>query len=620
MGLAAGKRRATPNRNQQSIDVARRPSAANFLICAFLIVASFAIYAQVFHFQFVNYDDPEYVSANPHVRQGITADGIVWAFTSTEAANWFPLTRLSEMLDWQLFGLRAGWHHLTNVAIHAAAAVLLFLFLLRATGARWPSAFVAFVFALHPLHVESVAWVAERKDVLNAFFWFLALLAYVRYVKTPSRRWYALLLAAFCAGLMSKPMIVTLPVLLLLIDIWPLRRRPSLREKTPVFALSAAAAIFTFVVQRGSGAVRTLEIVPLPLRIENAVLSYVVYIGKTFWPSGLAVFYPYPHTIPAWQAVLAGVAILAITFLVWRRMRDVPFLAVGWLWYLVTLLPVIGLVQVGSQARADRYMYVPMIGLLIMLAWGLEAAGGAGGRLWIAATGLTALACAALAWMQTGYWQDSETLFRHALSVTKENYVAEHNLGSSLLGTPAKLSEAEAHLWEAVRLAPDSVRAHTDLGSALAEMGRFPEAMAEYRTALQLDPSSEITRNNLANALADAARTHYSHGLDLAKAERLPEAASELQAAINLQPDNPEAQNNLGVVLSQMPERSAEAIAHFKAALKLRPEYEDARYNLAVALAETGKTAQAIQELETILRTHDDPQVRQALRRLRGHE
>ena len=590
------------------------------MICAVLVLATFAVYYQVSNFQFVNYDDPEYVSANPHVRQGITADGIAWAFTSTEAANWFPLTRLSEMLDCQLFGLRAGWHHLTNVAIHVAAAVLLFLFLFSATGARWPSAFVAFVFALHPLHVESVAWVAERKDVLCALFWFLALLAYVRYVKRPSRGWYALLLAAFCAGLMSKPMIVTLPVLLLLIDIWPLRRRPSLREKPPLFALSAAAAIFTFVVQRGSGAVRTLEIVPLPLRIENALIGYVVYIGKTLWPSGLAVFYPYPAAIPAWQAALAAVATVAITFLVWRRMRDLPFLAVGWLWYLVTLLPVIGLVQVGSQARADRYMYVPMVGLLIMLAWGIEAIGEAGGRLLPPLTALFALACVAIAWTQTGYWQDSETLFRDALSVTKENYVAEHNLGSAMLDTSAKLPEAEAHLREAVRLAPDSVRAHTDLGSVLAKMGRFPEAAAEYRAALRLDPSSEITRNNLASALADAAGAHYRRGLDLAKAGRSAEAASELEAAINLRPDDPEAQNNLGVVLSQMPGRTGEAIAHFKEALKLRQGYEDARYNLAVALAETGQTSQAIQELETILRTHDDPQVREAVRGLRRHE
>jgi len=618
--LAAARRRATPIRNQQSIGVDGRFPAATFLICAALAIATFAVYLQVFHFDFVNYDDPEYVSANPHVRAGIRADGIAWAFTSTEAANWFPLTRLSEMLDYQLSGMHAGWHHLTNVAIHAAAAILLFLFLLTATGSRWPSAFVAFVFALHPLHVESVAWISERKDVLSALFWFLALWAYVRYTKTPSRSWYALVLAAFGAGLMSKPMIVTLPVLLLLVDIWPLHRRASFREKAPLFALSAAAAIFTFVVQRSSGAVRTLEIVPFPLRIENALVSYVVYIGKTVWPSGLAVFYPYPASIPAWQPALAAVAIAAVTFLAWRRRQDFPFLTVGWLWYLVTLAPVIGLIQVGSQSRADRYMYVPMIGLLIMVAWSIPARRGAGGRLLSPVIVIAALACIPLAWTQAGYWQDSETLFRRALDVTKENYLAEHNLGSALLDTPAKLPEAEAHLREAVRLAPDSVRAHTDLGSALAKMGRFPEAIAEYRTALRLDPSSEITQNNLASALADAAGAHYRQGLDLAKAGRSAEAIAELETALNLRPDDPEAQNNLGVVLSQMPGRSAEAIAHFNKALKLRPDYEDARYNLAVALAESGKTAQAIQELETILRAHDDAQVREALRRLKGHE
>ncbi len=328
------------------------------------------MYFQVGAFDFVNYDDPDYVTNNPHVRGGITPDGLAWALTSGDDANWFPLTRISHMLDCQLFGLDSGRHHLTSVLLHALAVLLLFAFLHRATGARWPSAFVAFLFALHPLHVESVAWVSERKDVLCALFWFLALWAWVRFTLKPSRSRYLLAVAAFCLGLMSKPMIVTLPFVLLLLDFWPLRRGLRIREKLPFFALSAASAVVTVLVQKSSGAVETLSTVAPVLRLENAAVSYMVYLAKTFWPSALAVFYPYPANLPAWQPVLAALAILGISAAVWMSCRRHPYLAVGWLWYLGTLVPVIGLVQVGSQARADRYMYVPMVGLAIMLAWG----------------------------------------------------------------------------------------------------------------------------------------------------------------------------------------------------------------------------------------------------------
>jgi len=351
-----------------------------------LFLATIALYAPTVHFDFVNYDDPDYVSANPHVRGGITVDGLKWALTSDEAANWFPLTRISEMLDIQMFGMNAGRHHLVNVVIHALAALLLFAFLNRATKARWASAFVAFVFALHPLHVESVAWIAERKDVLSAFFWFLALWAFVRYVERPSAAGYLLLAGAFCCGLLSKPMIVTLPFVLLLLYVWPLRRwelspssdkrslgsRPGslLWEKIPLVVLSGVVALITYLLQRGSGAVEGLSAFPIGLRMENAIVSYTIYIWKMFWPSGLAVFYPYPLGIPAWQWLLATLAIAGISVMVWRLFRTRPYLAVGWLWFLGTLVPVIGLVQVGAQARADRYMYVPMVGLAIMLAWG----------------------------------------------------------------------------------------------------------------------------------------------------------------------------------------------------------------------------------------------------------
>ena len=618
--MATGKH--TANRTRPLIH--RHTSATTALICIVLAAATLAVFAQTSSFDFVNYDDPDYVTSNPHVRSGITPQSVAWAFTSTDAANWFPLTRLSHILDDQLFGLRSGFHHFTSVVIHFLAALLLFGFLMEATEARWLSALVAFVFAVHPLHVESVAWVSERKDVLSAFFWFATLWLYVRYARRPTPGRYALVFVAFCAGLMSKPMIVTLPLILLVLDVWPLKRRPALREKLPLFALALASAIFTYFVQNASGAVRSFGVVSLDLRIENALVSGALYILKTFWPSGLAVFYPYPAAIPFWQPALAAVALAAISMAIFRLYRRLPFLAAGWLWYLVTLAPVIGLIQVGSQARADRYSYIPMVGLLIMLAWGAEAllhvSPGIARALPVLAAA-TCIACIPLAWSQTSYWRDSESLFRHAIDVTSDNYLAEHNLGSARLVARAGLTEAAVHLRKAVFLAPGSVSAHTDLGTALAGMGRFPEAVREYEIALRLDPASTIARRNLASALADSAEAHYRRGLDLANTQEQSSAAiDEFEVALRLRPDYPEAHNNLGVVLAQIPGRSADAISHFREALRLRPDYLDASYNLAVILAVDGRTSDAIRELETALRIHDDPQVRDALARLRGRK
>lgn len=630
----------------------RPKSRYNLWVYLLLLAITFVVYCQVRTFDFVNYDDPDYVTRNRHVRGGLTADGLLWAFTSGDAANWFPVTRVSHMLDVQLSGMDSGWHHTVNVLIHAAAVLLLFAFLYAATGARWPSAFVALIFALHPLHVESVAWVSERKDVLCAFFWFLALWAYVR-----SR--YVFLATAFCLGLMSKPMIVTLPFVLLLLDLWPLRRPPAWRAKLPLFALSAAAAAVTILVQKSSGAVETLSAVPLTLRIENALVTYVVYIARMFWPTGLAVFYPYPASLPAWQPVLAGLAILGISGLVWVSFRKYPYLAVGWLWYLGTLVPVIGLVQVGSQSRADRYMYVPMVGLALMLAWGAADVL----RKWpgarIALVALAAAGCAfcvPLTWTQAGYWKNSESLFLHALAVTDENALAEHNLGSYLLDMPGRLPEAIAHLQAALRINPDSASAHSDLGTALAKSGRVAEAIPEYQAALRLNPDSAIVHNNFANALQEmgrvpeavteyqlalrlnpdypdarknlaialrapapeSAEVHYSLGVDLSHAGRLAEAIGQFDAALRLRPEYAEAQNNLGVALSQIPARASEALAHFQAAVKLNPDYADARFNLGVALSQIpGRMPEAIAQLEAAYRLHPDAELRQTLDRLR---
>jgi protein O-mannosyl-transferase len=568
-------------------------------VCLLLPASVFAVYAQVSQFSFVNYDDPDYV------RQGITLKGIRWAFTSTDAANWFPVTRLSHMLDLQLFGMDAGLHHLTSVAIHGAAAVLLFLFLVAATGRRGPSAFVAFIFALHPLHVESVAWIAERKDVLCAFFWFLALWAYVR-----GRR--ALVVVAFVLGMMSKPMIVTLPFVLLLLDFWPLKRGLRVREKLPLFAIAAAGAAATYVVQHASGAVKPIG----ALGIGNALVSYVTYIVKTFWPTRLAVFYPYPESLPPLEIALAAAALVAVSAAVVRAFRQRPYLATGWFWFLGTLAPVIGIVQVGAQARADRYMYVPMIGLLIMAAWGASDLLRRWPRAAMPLAVAAGIACAGAAWSQTGYWENSGTLFAHALEVTDGNFIAEHNLGAYLMDQPGGLSAAVEHLQEAVRLRPDSAPARTDLGSALARIpGRLPEAVSELRTAARLLPDSPIPHNNLANALASSeqfagaiseyqaalriqpdypgareslaritAEMHYQSGLALAKSGKAEEAVREFEEALRFRPDYAEAQNNLGVVLSQIPGRAPEAAGHFRAALRIRPDYDDARYNLQVAL------------------------------------
>ena len=564
-----------------------------FFPALILLVVTFAVYAPVRQFDFVNFDDPDYITSNPHVRNGITPEGIAWALTSGEAANWFPVTRISHMLDCQWFGLDSGWHHLTNVLLHALAAILLFAFLHRATHALWRSGFVALLFALHPLHVESVAWVAERKDVLSAFFWFLALWAWVRYTERPAARRYALALGAFALGLMSKPMIVTLPFVLVLLDLWPLGRGWRLREKIPFFALSAAGAIATFAVQRASGAVQELAAIPIGLRVENAIVTCAIYIAKTIWPSGLAVFYPYPAEWPAWQVAGALVLVAGISIAAWSGLRTRPWFAAGWLWFLGTLLPVIGLVQVGAQARADRYMYVPMVGLGIVLAWGAAEL-----LPRVPAFALAAVSCAAfgaVAWGQVQYWRNSETLFRHALAVTSRNYVAEHNLGVALIDSPDGLPEAIAHLQAALRIQPNSVRAHSDLGTAFAKApGRLPEAIAEFQEAARLAPGDPIVRNNLAAALTK------SPG-------RAAEGLAGLEAAVSAQPGNAEARNNLGRALEEMPGRLPEAIAQYEAALRLKPDFAEAHTNLGAALAGIpGRLPEAIAHYEAALRLRPD--------------
>jgi tetratricopeptide (TPR) repeat protein len=649
--IAASRSQSRSQSRAEALPEKTRP-ARRYLdawIYALLFIATVQVYAQTARFDFVNFDDPDYVTANAHVRGGFTAQNVAWAFTSGDAANWFPLTRLSHMLDYRLFGMSGGWHHLTNVLLHSLAVLLLFAFLNRATGRRWLSAWVALLFALHPLHVESVAWVAERKDVLSSFFAMLALWSYVRWVEQPSRYRYGMVALAFALGLMAKPMVVTLPLVFLLVDVWPLGRGPRWREKIPFFAMSAASAAVTWWAQAASGAVRTSGQFPLLLRMENAAVSCVVYLFKWFWPSRLAVFYPYPAEIPAWQAAAAVIAIAAVSVMAWRSIRNRPYLAVGWFWFLIMLAPVIGLVQVGAQARADRYTYMPTIGISIMLAWGAAEMLTRVPRakpVVVALAAAAGVAAAAVSWVQIGYWQDSRSLFQRAVDVTESNYLAHHSLGVALAESPDTLNQAVGQYQTALKIQPDYVRAHTDLGSAFAKQGRLSDAMAEYRAALAIDPDLAIPHNNLGNVYvqlgmsseavseygaalrldpeyADArknlAEAEYTLGLALAKAGRTFEAVAHLEAALRARADYPEAHNNLGVVLSQDPSRAQDAIGHFQAALRIDPNYADAHVNLGLALSQLpGHIPEAIAQLEAAERIQPDPEVQQMVEKLKA--
>src|ERR1039458_3567957 len=480
----------------------------------YLLLASAVLltYSRVLHFDFVTFDDPEYVTANPHVQVGLSLAGVAWAFGSSAAGSWFPLTWLSHMLDCDLFGLDAGWHHFTNVWMHALSTLLWFAVLKRITGARWKSALVAFLFGLHPLHVESVAWVAERKDVLSALFWVLTLWAYAGYVGRPGRSRYVLTLFLFCLGLMAKPMLVSLPIVLLLLDRWPFRRGVRILEKLPFYAASIAVSVVTYLVHRNAGALASFEVVPVAARFENALVSYAVYILKMVWPVNLAVFYPCSQVSMGAPAVVAGMAIAAVTVLVLRALPRWPYLAVGWLWYLATLVPVIGLVQAGAQARADRFTYIPMIGLSIALVWGVSEAPEAWPPIRLALAAVVCTACLPLTWLQVGYWWDSISLYQHAIAATTDNYVAHFNL-ASVLEARGNSAEAVAQLRETVRIRPYFATAHAELGQLLAGQGQPEEALGELQAAVRLKP--------------DSADAHFRLGSVLGTLGRAGEAAEE---------------------------------------------------------------------------------------------
>ena len=590
------------------------------LLCLVLLT-TFFVYAQVRGHDFVNYDDPDYVTENPHVRAGLTTDGFTWAFTSASAANWIPLTWLSHMLDCSFWGLDSGWHHLTNLLFHLLTTLLVFITLRRMTRTDWPSAIVAFLFALHPLHVESVAWIAERKDVLSAFFWFLTIWCYLRYVDRPKLTRYLLVLAVFCLGLMAKQMLVTLPFVLLLLDLWPLRRK-AIREKLPLFVISAVASVAAYFVQQRGGAVIPLDAVPFLIRLENAVITYWIYIAQTFWPTRLAVFYPYPRETSPFLAIAAALAIIAVSAVAIRYRSTRPYLAVGWFWYLGTLVPVIGLVQIGEQSHADRYTYIPSIGIYILLVWGFLdiVARWPRTKPYIRAISVTAYgACVILTWIQIGYWTNSETLFNHAIQATNNNYVAYTNLGVTLqkqgklddaasnyeraltskphfieaendLGQARLLqgrtTEAIAHFEAAIHLKPDFADAHLNLGDALDKQGKFSDSAAQYRATLQIQPDNVIAHAGLGTALAEQGQT--------------AEAISELNEAIRLNPDYAAARSDLGLLLANLG-RTPEAIIQFSAAVRLDPNNPAAHYNLGTALGAQGRINEAIDQFQAAI-------------------
>jgi len=580
------------------------------VLCLVLAAITFAVFGQTLHDEFVNCDDETYVYENPVVAGGLTTKGILWAF-SFHANNWHPLTWLSHELDCQLYGLGAAGHHLTNVLFHTATVIALFLLLRQMTDALWRSAFVAAVFAIHPLRVESVAWVAERKDVLSGLFFMLTIGAYARYAghlkskESNSKFYYALTLVFFFLGLMSKPMLVTVPLVLLWMDYWPLQRTEStlklVMEKLPLLALSAAGCVLTLRAQ--SGAIQSNETVSLPLRLGNALVTCVIYLGQMFWPAGLALFYPYPRDgQPAWEIALAGTLLAGLSVVAWRFRRTQPWMLVGWVWYLVMLLPVVGIIQVGAQAHADRYTYLPQIGIYVALIW--LASEWRAGR--AALGGLMTVALAVLmvcAWRQASYWKDSETLWTRSLACTTSNSIAHLNLGNALL-QKGKVDNAITQYQRALEINSGYADAHFNLGIALSQKGRTDDAISQYQQALQIKPGYAEAHVNLGIALlqkgrADEAISHYREALQinqdytearvnlgnaLAQKGKMDDAIHQYQAALQIKPQDEVAQVNLGIILLQTG-RAGEAISHFQTALQLAPSDVKAKSNLAWLLA-----------------------------------
>ncbi|MCX6538876.1 MAG: tetratricopeptide repeat protein [Acidobacteria bacterium] len=634
-------------------------------IAVALAATTVAVFAPVWSYEFVSWDDPWYITNNPHVLGGLTWPNVVWAFTTGGDFYWHPLTWLSHMLDVSLYGVDAGRHHLTNLLLHVANTLFLFALLRQMTGARWRSAFVAALFAVHPLHVESVAWVAERKDVLSTFLWMVTLGAYLRYVRMPGWGRYLAVLGAFALGLAAKPMIVTLPLVLLLLDVWPLGRWPIraatapgtraasdggravigrlLAEKVPLLVVALASGVATFIVQQQAGAIGGLAALPLPYRVSHAVLSYVAYLGLTIVPINLAAFYPYPSALPDWRLVLVAAAGLACAIVAAARTaRTHPYVLVGVLWYLVTLFPVIGLFQAGDQLMADHFTYVPLIGVFLIASWGVPdlLARWRVPRVALATAAIVVvMLCAVAAHAQVRHWANSQALWTRAVEVTIDNHRAHAGLGE-WLASQGRLDEAIGQYEEAIRIAPAGaeyyynlgflrmrkgqvaeagtqyafavrlnprhVGARVGLGAVLARQGKLDEAIAQYTEALHLEPGHVLARTNL--------------GLALLEQGRPTEARRACDEAVRLDPASADARGCLGMVYARQG-RYEEAAAAFAEAMRLRPGFEDAAVNLGVALAKTGRTEEAVKAFREALRINPaNEMVRGAIAELTRHE
>ncbi len=544
------------------------------------------------------------------VQRGLTIGGARWALTATTGGNWQPLTWLSHMLDRQLFGGDPAGHHLTSVVLHVANAVVLLVVLWRATGRLWPSAVVAALFGVHPLHVESVAWIAERKDVLSTLWFLLGLWAYVEWAQRGGGVRWAAVAACLVLGLAAKPMLVTFPVVLLLLDVWPLGRidgapesvatasvrttspRGAIVEKLPLVALAFAVGVVTIVAQQAAGGTRSTIAFPMPLRFANAAVAYVAYLRKMLWPSDLAIYYPYPTAVEPGRVAVAAVVLIALSTLAWTSRRRAPYVLVGWLWYVVTLAPVIGIIQVGHQSMADRYTYVPLIGIFVAVVFGADALArglAVAPRIPAAAAAAVLVACVVATRVELGHWRTSIALFTHALEVTHDNYMAHQGLGDALAGT-GRRAEAEVHFREAARLAPTLVEAHLGLGDALMEDGDVAGAIGAYRHAVALRPDAEA---------------HVKLGNALWRSGALAAASDEFEEAVRLAPDDAQNVSNAGAVLYALGRRD-EAIGRFAAAVRLDPSNAAAHGNLGLLLVQSGKRDEGAREIEEALRLQPD--------------
>ncbi len=579
-----------------------------YLILVLLIVFTCTAFSRITGNDFINCDDDQYITENYHIQSGINPESIKWAFTTTHFSYWHPVTWLSHMLDWNLFGAQASGHHLVSLLLHIGAVIFLFLFLNKTTRSFWPSAFAAAFFALHPLRVESVAWAAERKDVLSMFFGMSCLYAYAFYADNFKKSVYLLCLALFSLALMTKQTMVTLPFIMLLLDYWPLQRwQPILTknetrvdvakrliwEKIPFILLTIVASIIIFWAQNKGGRLASIEEVSIATRILNAIVSYVTYLVNIFWPFNLSVFYPYEMSLPLWQVVIALVLLTFITFAALHYLRKLPFLSVGWFWYLGAMIPLIGLIQAGAQAMADRHTYLPSIGIAIMISWGISSMIKNKNiqKIFLFPAGIAILIfLSVLTWRQCGYWKNSITLFSHTLRVTENNYLAHSNLARALLDE-GKNDEAIHHFQEAIHIQSNSAIPYNMIGDAYTKLGRYQLAIKNYNQAISLDPAYANAYNNRGTA--------YS-GLN----ER-EQAIEDHSRAIHLKHDYTEAYYNRGVVYV-LSEQYQNAIQDFNETIRLNPHFIPAYFNRGMAYSKTGQYQLAIADYEKIIRLKPD--------------